>query len=212
MKTAIFGTNDTARLAAFYLRADSIYTPVAYCIDSEYKDCDELDGLPVVAFSEIEWLCPPRSHKFFAPLYDNRLRELKTLEIKKKGYELVSYISTHATCWTKHIGTNCFIMEDNTIQPFVEIGNNVILWSGNHIGHHSKIGNNVFFSSHVVLSGHCVVEDYCWVGVNASIHDHTKLGEGSLIGMGATVLKDTQPWKKYYGCPAKEQGNVDKTW
>ena len=36
------------------------------------------------------------------------------------------------------------------------IGNNTIIWSGNHIGHHSKIGNNCFISSHVVVSGFCI--------------------------------------------------------
>ena len=49
------------------------------------------------------------------------------------------------------IGENCFIFEDNTIQPFVVVEDNVILWSGNHIGHHSVIKNHNFVSSHVVI-------------------------------------------------------------
>ena len=51
-------------------------------------------------------------------------------------------------------GDNCFILEDNTVQPFVRIGSNVTLWSGNHIGHDSTIGDHCFISSHVVVSGH----------------------------------------------------------
>ena len=35
------------------------------------------------------------------------------------------------------------IMEHNTIQPYVTIGENTILWSGNHVGHHTQIGKNV---------------------------------------------------------------------
>ena len=69
----------------------------------------------------------------------NRIREKIYNEGKKKGYDFYSYVSPKATVLTNKIGENCFILEDNTIQPFVEIGNNCVLWSGNHIGHHSKI-------------------------------------------------------------------------
>ena len=51
-----------------------------------------------------------------------------------KGYAFISYISTRATVWTRDIGVNCFILEDNTVQPHVKIGSNVIMWSGSHIG------------------------------------------------------------------------------
>ena len=71
---------------------------------------------------------------------------------KKKGYDFYSYVSPKATVLTNKIGENCFILEDNTIQPFVEIGNNCVLWSGNHIGHHGKIDDHVFITSHCVVS------------------------------------------------------------
>jgi acetyltransferase-like isoleucine patch superfamily enzyme len=101
------------------------------------------------------------------------------------------------------IGENCFIFEDNTIQPFVTIGNNVVMWSGNHIGHHSVIKDNVFFTSHVVLSGHCTVEPYSWLGVNATIRDGLTIAEGSLVAMGACLTKNTKSWGVYMGMPAK---------
>lgn len=62
----------------------------------------------------------------------------------EKGYSYISYVSSHATVLTDKIGENCFILEDNTIQPYVTIGNNCVLWSGNHIGHHGIIGDHIF--------------------------------------------------------------------
>jgi acetyltransferase-like isoleucine patch superfamily enzyme len=118
------------------------------------------------------------------------------------------YISSKAVVLTKKIGYNNFIMENNVMQPYVEIGNNNIFWSGNHIGHHSIIKNNIFFSSHVVLSGKCIVEDFCWFGVNSCIRDSTTIAEGSFIAMGSVVTKKTKPYKKYTGNPAKEYGDV----
>jgi acyl-[acyl carrier protein]--UDP-N-acetylglucosamine O-acyltransferase len=54
-----------------------------------------------------------------------------------------------------------FVLEDNTIQPGVRIGDDVTLWSGNHIGHDSVIADHCFISSHVVVSGWVRIGSYC---------------------------------------------------
>jgi sugar O-acyltransferase (sialic acid O-acetyltransferase NeuD family) len=141
----------------------------------------------------------------------NRARESIYHQGKEKGYAFITYVSSKATIFPNAvIGENCFILEDNTIQPFTPIGNNVVMWSGNHIGHHGSIKDHVFFTSHVVLSGHCVVEPYCFFGVNATIRDYTHIAEGSLIAMGALVTKDTEPWGVYTGAPAKKGETLSK--
>jgi hypothetical protein len=73
----------------------------------------------------------------------NAVRKDKYLAVKALGYALASFISSRATVLNEgRIGENCFLFEDNTIQPFVTIGKNVTLWSGNHIGHHSVIDDH----------------------------------------------------------------------
>jgi acyl-[acyl carrier protein]--UDP-N-acetylglucosamine O-acyltransferase len=73
----------------------------------------------------------------------------------------------------------------------VKIGNNVTLWSGNHIGHDSTIEDHCFISSHVVISGHCTVGPYSFIGVNATLHNAVQIAERCLIGAGAVIMKDT---------------------
>jgi len=124
----------------------------------------------------------------------NKVRTQKYHQAKEKGYQLVSYVSSKATLLTElPIGENCFILEDNTIQPFVTIGNNVTLWSGNHIGHHVKIADNNFISSHVVISGGVQIQENCFIGVNATLRDHITISENCVIGAGSLILHDTQP-------------------
>lgn len=202
MNVIIFGTNEIAIMANFYLKNDSKYKPIAFCVDGYFLKEKSLENLPVIPLEEISF--NNEEYYFFAPLYNNKLRAKKTKEISEMGYNFISYISSKATIWSSKIGSNCFIMENNVIQPFVSIGNNVILWSGNHVGHHSTIKNNVFFSSHVVLSGKCVVEDYSWFGVNSCIKDGLTIAEGTFVGMGSVITKNTKPYKKYIGNPAKE--------
>lgn len=207
MKTIIFGLNEVSSLAKFYLERDSCYTPYAFSADAKFIKESKLEGLPIIPFELIDKELDNKDYSFFAPLYDNKNREKKANEIIKKGYKLISYISTKANVMTSEIGYNCFIMENNVVQPYSKVGNNVILWSGNHIGHHSVIKDNVFFSSHVVLSGRCQVESYCWFGVNCCIKDNTKISEGSFIAMGSVVTKNTNSNTKYTGNPAKAYGS-----
>ena len=203
----IFGVMDTAELAHYYLQNDSEHNVIAFTVSKEFIEDKKFKGLPVVAFEEIENIYPPNQYKLFVPMTArkmNKFREEIYNQGKKKGYKYVSYISSKATIFGNEIGENCFILEDNTIQPFTKIGNNVVMWSGNHIGHHGEIKDHVFFTSHVVLSGHCIVESNCFFGVNATIRDYTHLKKGTLVAMSASITKkETEEWGVYVGNPAK---------
>lgn len=206
-KVIVFGVLDTAELAHYYLTHDSEHEVVAFTVNRQYIEHDNFHGLPVVAFEDVETIFPPSEYKFFAPMTGrnmNRNREAIYNHAKAKGYQFISYISSRATLFNNEIGENCFILEDNTIQPFTTIGNNVVLWSGNHIGHHGQIKDHVFFTSHVVLSGHCVVESYSFFGVNATIRDYTTIAQGTLVGMASAIMKETEEWGVYVGNPAKK--------
>lgn len=201
-KLVIFGAGDIAQLAHFYFSTDSRYEVAGFVVDDEYCTSDQAFGLPLVPFSRVTERFSPNEHDaFVAVSYArmNRVREEKYMAMKEVGYTITSYISSRCTCLTKDMGENCFILEDNTIQPFVRIGNNVTLWSGNHIGHHSTIEDNVFIASHVVVSGGVRVERNCFIGVNATIRDHVVIGTATLIGAGVLITKSTDPESVYRG-------------
>ena len=192
----IFGTAEIATLARFYFTHDSPYEVVAFTADDEYVKEDILEGLPIIPFSEIEKRFSPDVHHMHVALSYrklNRLREEKYYQAKKAGYKLASYVSTKSVTWPdlQH-GDNCFILENQTIQPTVKIGNNVMLWSGNHIGHGSIIQDHTYFASHIVLSGHCNIGQRCFFGVNATIRDFINIGNDCFITMGASIVKDME--------------------
>jgi sugar O-acyltransferase (sialic acid O-acetyltransferase NeuD family) len=207
-KVIIFGIQDFAELAHYYITNDSKDDVVAFSVNEEYMPSEKtFYGLPIIPFEEIENILPPNDFAFFAPMSPKRMntaREEVYNSIKNKNYELISYVSTKATTFNNIIGDNCFILENNTLQPFTSIGNNVVLWSGNHIGHHGIIKDHVTFTSHVVMSGHCVIEPYSFFGVNATLKDGLHIAKGSLIGMSSSVTKNTEEWGVYIGNPAKK--------
>jgi sugar O-acyltransferase (sialic acid O-acetyltransferase NeuD family) len=198
----IFGVKDSASLAHFYLKHDSPHRVVAFTVHQEYLPTTAtFEGLPAIPFEELTDHFSPDQVSAFAPMTHrkmNRLREGVYNELRAKGYQLISYVSSRATFFPgTPIGDNCFILEGNIIQPFVSIGNNTVMWSGNYIGHHATIGNHVFIAAHVAISGHCRVGDYCFLGLNATVRDQVCLAEGTLVGMGANVRKNTEPWSLY---------------
>ncbi|MBI2841616.1 MAG: acetyltransferase [Acidobacteria bacterium] len=202
-RLVVFGSGDIAQLAHYYFTTDSEYEIVAFTVDSAYMAAQEFCGLPVVPFEEIADRYSPESNELFVALsYSklNRIRREKFEAAKSMGYRLARYISSHATVLNDgRIGENCFILEDNTIQPFAVIGNNVTLWSGNHIGHHSTIHDHCFLASHIVISGGVEIGESCFLGVNATLRDHIKVGEKCVIGAGTLLLADAEPEGVYIG-------------
>lgn len=204
----IFGTADIATLAHYYFSRDSAHRIVAFTVDRSYRQASTLLDLPVVDFEDVVAQFPPdRFEMFIAVGYTklNKARADKYAAAKALGYRLVSYVSSRCTLLADAaIGDNCFILEDNTIQPFVVIGSDVTLWSGNHIGHHSVIGDHCFVTSHVVVSGHVDVGPYCFLGVNSTIRNGVRLAPRTLVGAGAAVMGDTEPGGVYLGTRAQK--------
>lgn len=204
-KAIIFGYSGQSQVVDFLLTHDSMYEVVAFTCSAAHRNAEAVYGKPLIDFENIELKYPPDKYEMFISIgyadY-NKIRERFYYEAKNKGYKLLTYISSKATCWTDKIGDNTFIFEDNTVQPFVTIGSNVILWSGNHIGHHSNVADNCFISSHVVISGHCKIGRNTFIGVNSTIRDGITIGKENILGAGCLIVKDTEDGKTYIGTKA----------
>jgi len=198
----VFGIGQWAELAHLYLSHDSPHDVVSFTVDRSYMQGVQYKGLPVVPFEEIENDYPPNRYQMFIPISFRKMnhnRAGKYYEAKRRGYQLISYVSSKATIGPDfRCGDNCFILEDNTIQPFVEIGNDVVMWSGNHVGHHSKIKDHVTLSGHAVISGSCTIEEYCFMAPRSTVRDHTVIARETLVGMGVTILKNTKEFEVYH--------------
>ena len=194
-KLIIVGSGETGLIAYEYFQCDSEYEVVAFSVNEQYISETKINNLPVVPFETINDKYPADEYELYVAISSGKLNRNRTKvynEAKAKGYKCASYVSTRAFVWRNvEIGENCFIFEDNTLQPFVKIGDNVTLWSGNHIGHNTIIKDNCFISSHCVISGFCEVGENSFLGVNCTIEDNTKIAKDNFIGAGALIQKDT---------------------
>jgi sugar O-acyltransferase (sialic acid O-acetyltransferase NeuD family) len=199
----IFGSGQVAEVMHYYLIHEGDRKIAAFTLDASFlKESSHL-GLPVVAFEEVEKAFPPDRYDMFVAIsyrQVNKARERKVGEAGAKGYALISHVSPRAVVWSGfEAKPNTFIMENNVIQPYVRIGKNVIMWSGNHVGHHTEIGDNCFIASHAVISGSVTVGRNTFIGVNATIRDNVTIGSSNVIGAAALILEDTADEAVYMG-------------
>jgi carbonic anhydrase/acetyltransferase-like protein (isoleucine patch superfamily) len=196
----VFGVEKLAELAHFYLTHDSEHKVVAFTVDPEYLTSGEFKGLPVVPYNELEQHYSPDQFRMFIPMSFekmNHLRAEKYDDAKRRGYKLISYVSSRATIFPDfQCGDNCFILEDSTIQPFARIGNDVVIWAGSHIGHHAVVEDHVFIAR-AIISGSCVIEPFSFLGGNSVIRDGVVVARETLVGMETYIARDTKEFEVY---------------
>src|SRR5262249_9659736 len=128
-KLVIIGDSAFAEVACEYFTHDSRYDVAAFAVERAYLKQDRLLGHPVVAFEELSAQFPSRAHDVYVAIVYTQLNRLRTrlmLAAKNAGYALASYVSPRAFVWHNvEMGEHCFIFENNVVQPFVKVGNNV---------------------------------------------------------------------------------------
>ena len=193
-KLVIVGAGGFAEVAAEYFEMDGNREVAGFVVERDFFTHNELLGRPVIAFEEIGQRFSTRLHDFFvAVTYQDMNRQRRRLydAMTTLGYRPASYVSSRAfIAGSASLGSHCFVMENNVVQPHAIIEDNVILWSGNHVGHHATVEHDNFVSSHVVVSGYCHIGKGCFVGVNCSIADHVTIGDECLLGAGTTIASD----------------------
>jgi len=191
----IFGCGLGADIAFRYLSKDSPHEICGFTVDRTYLDKIRFHDLPVVAYETIAQAFPPDTHKLFVPLgfqKMNKLRTQKYLDAKSRGYGFVSYVSSSIfRVEPIVVGENCFILENQSINLDVRIGNNVVIWSGNQIGDRSVIQDHVWITSQVAIAGDVTIGEYSFLGINSTISNNVVLAPGTFVGANALITKNT---------------------
>ena len=90
-RLVLFGSREMATLARFYFERDSVYEVVAFTVDDANVETAELEGLPVIPWSEVTERFSPNDYEMFVALSYrglNQLRAEKFAQAKAAGYRL----------------------------------------------------------------------------------------------------------------------------
>ena len=109
------------------------------------------------------------------------------------------------------ISDNVTIREHVTIHAGVlgstHIGSGTYIMSHVHIGHDADMLMNCVIHTAAIIGGHCTIFSDCRIGLNATLHQHTQLAHGIMVGAQAFVKGIwNKPYRILAGVPAKDIG------
>jgi acetyltransferase-like isoleucine patch superfamily enzyme len=161
------------------------------------------------------------------PTEDERREQSRLQERLRKGAVCLGadvYISPRAILGVDRLelGDRCYIAADSyvthdlvagddcTVNPFAIVRGAVRMGSGVRIGAHASVigfnhSTDIDSPIHTqpTTSAGIVIGDDVWIGTSAIVLDGVRIGEHSIIGAGAVVTKDVQPWSVMAGNPAR---------
>ncbi|MCQ6280002.1 acetyltransferase [Bacillus sp. EB600] len=196
-KLIIFGNSNFSKLIKWYIDHDDDREVVAFCADQEYIIENVFEGLPVIAFEEIEKMYPPEQYEILIGIGYNKMNDLRKkiyYSCKQKGYTIASYIHSSSLIQTENIGEGNIILEQTLIEPFVKIGNCNLIWYKVSIAHDDIIGNFNTIAGMASLCGHVIIKNNCFVGNASVIRESVIINDYSLIGASAFVGRDVEPF------------------
>lgn len=177
-------------------RTTPTWNLLGYLTDDEKKAGKELNGYPVFVVQEGIVRFP---NAFFVPAYGRGWKMAVPTERLVSLVDPSSFVSR-----TAKIGVGCVIFPNCYVGLNAHIGNYVFCLSGVIINHDDVIEDRVVLASGVKLAGYVRVEADCYLGQGCACKQKVKIGRGSLIGMGAVVVKDVPPNSVMVGNPARE--------
>lgn len=110
------------------------------------------------------------------------------------------------------VGKRCRIREGATLNTGTEggggltqIGDDVLMMTGAHVGHDSIVGSRVVMANQVAVAGHCQIGDDVIIGGLSGIHQFVRVGRGAIIGAVTMVTNDVLP----FGLVQGPRGELD---
>jgi UDP-N-acetylglucosamine acyltransferase len=87
------------------------------------------------------------------------------------------------------------------------IGERALIMAGSHIAHDCRIGADTTLSTFSVLGGCTHIAKNVTFGQGVITHPWAIIGEGAMVGLNSSVIKDVLPYSKVAGAPARILGS-----
>ena len=137
---------------------------------------------------------------------DNEIRCEAFKQIKQRGGNIPTIIHPSAVVSRfSTLGEGVIIHANVVIDPDTKIGDDSVISFNAGICHTTCLGNHCYLSPYAMLGAYTKVEDFVFMGINASTISGKVdvIGKKSIIGAGALVNKSVEKNSIMIGCPAK---------
>ena len=167
-------------------------------------------GVLIMGGTDWSRLAPDTAEAFVVAIGNNSRRRGKYQAAIEAG--LVPWSAVHPSAViadNAKLGEGIQVVGGVVINPFAEVGCDVILNTSCTVDHDSRIGDHAFLGPGVHLGGEVEVGEMVLLGLGAIVLPGAKIGEGAVVGAGAVVTKDVEAWTMVVGVPARRVRDVE---
>jgi acetyltransferase EpsM len=133
----------------------------------------------------------------------DRYEMLQSMNIPKHRYATIVH-PTATVSKSAKLGYGAVIMPQCIVSPDVVVGDHSQLYGQSFVGHDSSLEEMVFIANNASVGGRVLVKTGAHIGSNSSLRERITIGEYSVVGLGAVVLKDVPEGQIFAGNPAKQ--------
>jgi sugar O-acyltransferase (sialic acid O-acetyltransferase NeuD family) len=169
---------------------------------------DQISGIPLVSDNNLSRFSKTNSF-YNISISNTSLRSSIAHKLFSYGFQPFSILSSFSNISEMtQMGSGALISPNALISCDTEMGDFVHVNYFASISHDVKIGNFVSVGPGARVNGNTIVKDNVFIGAQAAIREGSKnnpriIGEGAVIGMGAVVVNDVEPYTTVAGNPAK---------
>ncbi len=188
------------------------YIPVGLYHFEKGREGEKLHNIPIIDCND-NLFKQDLSEKLFAiSVGDNKIRAVLADKIKKRGGIIPTIIHPSAVVsrYAK-IAQGVVIHANSVVQAGASIGENTVISYNASITHTSKVGENCYLAAHAHIGAYCNVGDLVLLGQGSIVVSGKvkSIGENSIIGAGAVVIKNVESNSIVAGNPAKKIKEID---
>jgi UDP-N-acetylbacillosamine N-acetyltransferase len=205
-KLVIWGTSGHASVVADIIRLRGDYEIVGFIDDvNPERAGSKFGGATVLGGQEtLEHLRREGVEHLIFGFGDCEARLRLAESVRDKGFRLATAIHPSAVVAADAVtGPGTIVAAGAVINPGTTIGENVIVNTCASVDHDCRVEDGAHVCPGVRLAGNVVVGRAAWVGIGATVVDHTRIGSGAIIGAGAVVVDDMPDGIVARGVPAR---------
>ncbi len=201
----LFGISELSERIAYYIDCGESVKPFVvkgFVIDDAYYKEETFAGRKVYRYSEAKESFLSDTAIIICIGYKNMNENRKQIfyRLRDDGWDIESFISTHAIIHAEKIGTGNIFLCRSLIEYSSSMGDCNIFDSAS-LGHHSAIGSFNFFAANIT-GGNIKIGDCCFVGLNSTLKNSITLHNKTFVG-AACYLSHSTPEEGLCYMPTK---------
>ena len=196
-KVILIGNGSYSDTLRYYIDSVTDWQICGYASEFVVDEGLTHEGLPLVNVNKLKECFPANEYEIvicvgYSNMNTNRKRIYSAL--KAMNYRIPNLIHPTSILNNLSLGDGNIILENCVFEPRAVMGSNIIIWSSSLIGHDTYIGDHSHFAAASLIAGNCRVGEGCFLGNHSTVKDGVELAEYTLVGAGAYVSKDTNPF------------------